>query len=113
MKTMPLRGFALLPLVLATTAIGEALPHLFESDGTGPPNNLIWQTQPGIRYDLWKSDDLSDWQRVTGYPAMAEGLAMEHAFTPGPGGKGSSLTGGPQPSSCEATNPYPPIHSSP
>lgn len=88
MKTFHSRVSALLPLLFAVSASAEALPHLFESDGTGPPNKLYWQTEPGVRYDLWKSDDLASWERVTGYPAVAEGLAMEHAFTPSPGGKG-------------------------
>jgi hypothetical protein len=88
MKAFHHRASVFLSLLLAASTSAETLPHLFESDGTGPPNKLYWQTEPGIRYDLWKSDNLSSWQRVTGYPAVAEGLAMEHAFTPSPGGKG-------------------------
>ena len=77
--------FAALSLVPA--AIGQSLPYLFESAaGSGPPTKIVWQTEPGVRYDLWQSDDLSGWSQVTGYPATATGLAMEHAFTPGPQG---------------------------
>lgn len=92
MRNLPASNFmrrlfrSLIALALLGSACGQALPYLFESDGSGPPTRIYWQTEPGVRYDLWKSDDLADWTRVTGYPAMAEGLAMEHAFTPGPKG---------------------------
>jgi formylglycine-generating enzyme required for sulfatase activity len=79
-------GRVLLPLALLTSAYCQALPHLFESNGTGSPNKLVWKAEPGIRYDLWQSANLADWSRVTGYPAVATGLAMEHAFTAGPRG---------------------------
>jgi sulfatase modifying factor 1 len=73
--------------LLPASASGQSLPYLFESAaGSGPPNKIVWQTEPGVRYDLWKSDNLADWSRVTGYPVAAAGLAMEHAFTPGPRG---------------------------
>jgi len=75
-------AFSLLP----ASTIGQSLPYLFESAGGAPPNKIVWQTEPGVRYDLLKSDDLSGWSRVTGYPAVADGVAMEHAFTPGPKG---------------------------
>ncbi|MCX6875767.1 MAG: SUMF1/EgtB/PvdO family nonheme iron enzyme [Verrucomicrobia bacterium] len=77
---------AVLQLDSASAASVQALPYLFESDATGPPNRLLWQTEPGVRYDLWKSDNLATWCHVSGYPAVAVGLAMEHAFTPGPRG---------------------------
>jgi hypothetical protein len=76
--------FAALSLVPASASAGQTLPYLFESDASGPPNKLLWQSEPGVRYELWQSDDLASWSRVTGYPAAAAGLAMEHAFTPGP-----------------------------
>ena len=79
-------GRVLLPLALLTSASGQTLPHLFEANDTGSPNKLVWQTEPGVRYDLWQSANLADWSRVTGYPAVATGLAMEHAFTAGPRG---------------------------
>ena len=79
-------GCALFAALLPAAASGQTLPHLFESPGSGPPDKILWQTEPGVRYDLWKSDNLADWAHVTGYPALADGLAMEHAFTPGPKG---------------------------
>ena len=78
--------FAALSLVPASASAGQTEPYLFESDAAGPPSKILWQTEPGVRYDLWQSDNLADWSRVTGYPAQAAGLAMEHAFTPGPKG---------------------------
>ena len=92
MKELPLvpcwfrRLFAAALLALPISASAQALPYLFESDGSGPPNKIYWQTEPGIRYDLWTSDNLADWQHVTGFPATADGLVMEHDFTPGPQG---------------------------
>jgi len=39
--------FAALQFVPAT-APGQALPYLFESAaGSGPPNKIVWQTEPG------------------------------------------------------------------
>ncbi len=69
-------------LVLPVSALAQALPYLFESDGSGPPDKIVWATEPGVRYDLWESGDLNQWDRVAGYPAAADGLSMEHAFTP-------------------------------
>jgi formylglycine-generating enzyme required for sulfatase activity len=93
MKELPLvacwfrRLYAAVFLSLSVSALAQDLPYLFEFDGSGPPKKLYWHSDPGVRYDLWKSDNLSSWQRVSGYPAVAEGLAMEHAITPSPGGK--------------------------
>lgn len=85
MNALHSRVLSLIPWFLVS-ASGQSIPYLFESDVTGTPNKLYWQTEPGVRYDLLKSDDLASWQRVSGYPAVAAGLTMEHAFTPGPKG---------------------------
>ena len=47
---------------------------------------LLWQTEPGVRYDLWQSPDLSSWSQVPGFPSAAAGLAQEYSFTAGPRG---------------------------
>jgi len=44
---------------------------------------LLWQATPGVRYDLWQSQDLSLWTHVPGFPAAASGLAQEYSFTAG------------------------------
>ncbi len=76
---------SLLALLLVAAASGQALPYLFDPS-SGTPNKLFWRTEPGLRYDLWKSDNLASWSHVAGYPAAAAGLAMEYAFIPGPQG---------------------------
>jgi len=35
------------------------------------------------RFDLWRSDDLSGWTHVDGFPRDGAGAPMEHAFAPG------------------------------
>lgn len=72
-------GLIALPL---PSKADESIPLIFESGSDTLPDKLIWATEPGVRYDLWESADLDDWTRVPGYPAAAEGLAMEYSFTP-------------------------------
>ncbi|MCH7225024.1 immunoglobulin domain-containing protein [Haloferula sp. A504] len=61
----------------------ETIPYLLESEPPSTsPDTFIWATDPGVRYDLWESGDLDDWQRVDGFPMEATGLSMEYAFTP-------------------------------
>lgn len=46
--------------------------------GAPAPLELIWNTTPGVRYSVWQSPDLGSWERVSGYPAVADGLAGLH-----------------------------------
>jgi sulfatase modifying factor 1 len=44
---------------------------------------VVWSTEPGIRYVLQVSNDLSDplaWQDVDGFPSEATALAQQHAI---------------------------------
>lgn len=66
MKALHSRVCVLLPLLFASSTLGQVLPYLFETDGTGTSNKLDWQTDPGMRYDLWISDHLASWQHVSG-----------------------------------------------
>jgi len=46
--------------------------------GAAAPQELIWSTAPGVRYNLWESPDLSSWTQVSGYPAVADALTGKH-----------------------------------
>ncbi|MCB1132201.1 MAG: SUMF1/EgtB/PvdO family nonheme iron enzyme, partial [Verrucomicrobiae bacterium] len=74
-------------LVLKTCLLprssGETIPYLLESEPPATtPEKFIWATEPGVRYDLWESGNLDDWDHVPGYPAKATGLSMEYSFAP-------------------------------
>jgi len=79
------RGAAALALAAAVSA--DPVPFLFESadpgaEPAGPPDKIVWATEPGVRYDLFVSGNLDSWTHVSGFPAAAGGLSMEHAFEP-------------------------------
>ncbi len=61
---------------------GETVPFHFESGG-GSPQKIVWQTVPGVRYDLFISGNLDGWTHVEGFPKLADGPEMEQAFAPG------------------------------
>ncbi len=48
----------------------------------GRPVKLVWQTEPGKSYNLRESGGLQQWAQVPGFPKLAGGTQMEHAFTP-------------------------------
>jgi formylglycine-generating enzyme required for sulfatase activity len=60
----------------------------FESTGAagGKPDKLVWETESGVSYDLWRSGkyaaSLRTWTRVDGFPKTATGSSMEHVFDP-------------------------------
>lgn len=72
--------FVLLGLLASASA--QQIPFLFEAEPAAPPNQFIWKTDPGIRYDLYTSDDLSSWDHVDGYPKEATGLSMQYLIHP-------------------------------
>lgn len=47
---------------------------------TSAERKFYFDTTPGHRYNLWRSTNLSDWEKVTGYPKVADSLSMEHDF---------------------------------
>jgi hypothetical protein len=91
MKTGNLEGWwskaswmlRVMSFVVASGAFAQTTPWLLEHTEPAPAMHLLWQTEPGVRYDLWTSDDLSTWTRPLGYPAVAAGLSKEFVFTPG------------------------------
>jgi len=59
-------------------------PWLIESTTPQPSMRLVWQTEPGVRYDLWTSTNLTNWTQAPGFPSIADGLSREYVYTPGP-----------------------------
>ena len=70
-------------LALVAASVAQSVPFLLERTTPAPTMRLLWQTEPGVRYDLWQSPDLSSWTQVPGFPAAAAGLAQEYSFTAG------------------------------
>ena len=73
-------------LDFGATLPAQSVPFLFEQVSPAPSMRLIWQTEPGVRYDLWQSTDLFSWTHVPGYPAAAAGLSLQYPFNIGPRG---------------------------
>lgn len=71
-------------LSLAARLPAQSVPFLIEPTAPAPSMRLIWQTEPGVRYDLFQSTDLLSWTHVPGYPAAAVGLSKEYSFNLGP-----------------------------
>ncbi len=80
----------LLSLILTITLRLSAQPFMVLQPHADPeaPNvshRVIWSTDPGVRYELQLSTDLSDpeaWETVAGYPSEAAALAQQEAVTP-------------------------------
>lgn len=51
-----------------------------ENPETPETLRYVWGTDPGIRYLLEESTDLSGWSPVAGFPTEAAALAQQHAF---------------------------------
>ena len=90
MKTSVL--IALLAALLPTLGTAqETIPTIFQkAEATNPANpdfRFLWRTDPGVRYHLQTSENLSTWTDVPGYPKEAEGPVAFHDLTPTPGGK--------------------------
>ena len=60
----------------------DEIPLLFMSDATNTAQmHLLWQTEPGVRYNLHSTSNLlDDWTQVPGYPAVADGLSRKYQF---------------------------------
>ncbi len=73
-------------VVFVARSSAQSRPYLLEPTTPSPSMRLTWQTEPGVRYDLWQSTDLFSWSQVLGYPATAAGLSEEYVFNLGPRG---------------------------
>jgi len=52
-------------------------------EGAATPYECLWNTVPGVRYNLWESANLEDWNVADGYPLEADGLTGAHGVAPG------------------------------
>ena len=59
-------------------------PFILDSPVAGIPGRYVFKTDPGIRYDLWESTSLQSWTHVAGWPKLADGMSLEHTYTPTP-----------------------------
>ncbi|MCU0779893.1 MAG: IPT/TIG domain-containing protein [Akkermansiaceae bacterium] len=57
-------------------------PWHFEFE-SGRPVKLVWQTEPGQRYQLRESTDLLAWAPAEGFPKVATGTSMTYSLAPG------------------------------
>lgn len=46
-------------------------------------HQVVWGTDPGVRYELQQSSNLTSWTSIAGYPASAVQYADAHAFDMG------------------------------
>ena len=71
-------------LVSLVTAVSyadtEVLLLTEEEAGTPENQRIVWSTDPGIRYLLEESTDLSGWISLAGFPTEAAAFAQQHAF---------------------------------
>lgn len=82
---MKARCYLIVPLlVLLSCAIGNAeaptvivLPEGEPGGTPGQQLRVLWSTEPGIRYALQESTDLSGWTTLAGYPTEAEALTQQ------------------------------------
>ena len=52
-----------------------------DRDQTNRAYRLVWPTQPGLRYGVQQSFNLSQWTTLPGFPVQASGLAGQYPFT--------------------------------
>lgn len=67
---------------LASAAPSESIPAVIEADeGDSGGMRILWQAEPGVRYDLRTSQDLNaGFDPVPGFPTEATALWQEHRF---------------------------------
>jgi len=75
-------SLALTFTLLCTLPLRAETPMIILRDtgqGEEPEEKLqvIWATDPGIRYELQESDDLEHWTTVEGFPTEAQALAQQ------------------------------------
>jgi formylglycine-generating enzyme required for sulfatase activity len=81
MKTLkPLSGAGIACALSLAAAPAQSVSFRFERF-VGAPFMLVWDSLASKTYDLWRSDDLTQWTRAEGYPKHGTGMRMEHPFT--------------------------------
>lgn len=86
MQRMLHRNSFLVGLLSVGSALsGQNAPVILPTDDpeTGPPLQVVWPTEPGVRYELEETDNLlTEWTGADGYPLEAVGPVQQHLFTP-------------------------------
>ena len=78
-----LAGFVVATAVLYASPIMEILQDEDPGSGELVTPQLIWSTDPGIRYELQDSMDMESWSTVAGYPSEAAALAQQYELETG------------------------------
>ncbi len=72
-----------LGLVFAGLSIfGQTTLHVLPAEVEDLTNShqLVWETEPGVRYELQQSSNLTSWASIAGYPTSAVQYTDGHAF---------------------------------
>lgn len=73
-KVIPLLLLSLLaPLISVSLAETEVRLMPEEDPETGETQQLVWETEPGVRYEVQSSGNLHNWVTEEGYPVEASG----------------------------------------
>lgn len=67
-------------LLCVTSYASQPIMTMMPDEAEPGQQRLIWSTDPGIRYELQETSDVSDpesWTTVAGYPSEAEALAQQ------------------------------------
>lgn len=82
MKTTLLRYVSLIALLAPARAEDLPPPTWRFEPRNGRPTSLVWETVEGQDYDLFQSNDLIAWERVTGFPVAGAGQPLTHPLQP-------------------------------
>jgi hypothetical protein len=76
-----LRWF-LVGMTFSFVAMGQLRPELLllPVETNTVQRELLWSTEPGIRYELQSSTNLETWTTVDGFPTEAAALAQQHVL---------------------------------
>jgi len=77
-RTLLLQAAVAAALALTATAGTPPWQIVFPGGNSG---RLVWLTDAGLSYYLFRSDDLVDWARAPGFPQDGTGGLMQYEFT--------------------------------
>lgn len=79
LKVLLVAGFAVLlgSIVQAKPELHLLPANSWDSNDT---HQVVWETKPGVRYELQESGSLTNWSAVPGYPSEASQYAEAYAF---------------------------------
>ncbi|MBN2686327.1 MAG: hypothetical protein JXR40_13685 [Pontiellaceae bacterium] len=69
-------------LCVECSVLAQTELYLMEANYSDSNNSyqVVWETDPGVRYELQQTATLTNWATVLGYPAEAAQYADVHAF---------------------------------